>query len=148
MSETWVERLIEEYGAGKAKLEAYRDKLSKEEDWQRVEASLVGGMVADMEYSLSWIRRRYADKSLPSRPTRLNRRMFPSLEIMPERRLTEEQKQKLVDIICALSDREQQCLLLHTAYGLSLGAIGKELGISKAAVQTLVRRAQKKISNF
>ena len=51
----------------------------------------------------------------------------------------------MADILASFSLRERQCYTLHVAQGMSMGAIGDELGISKGTVQGYIKRAQNKV---
>lgn len=60
--------------------------------------------------------------------------------------LSEDQKKQLVKIFSELSNRERQCFIMFNVEGLSMQQIADVLGISKASVQTYVKRAQQKIN--
>jgi len=149
-NEQWARRLIREYRKGRKQLEAYRVRIkSRAHELERqaadiAELQIVGGMIIDMDYAVSHMQR-YVGQPRTPKPTRLDRRLFPALDIEPERRLTRDERQRMMDLLAALSEREQQCLLLHFAHGMSYGKIGAELGVTKAMVQQSVNRAKKKI---
>lgn len=154
MNSTWAEHLIKQCSVDKKALEVYKDKIrdrvGQAELFRGVdqpEVSIVSSMISELDYAVSWMQRYMGQQRIP-KPTRIDRKLFPSLDIEPEKRLTEERREKMIELLSALSKREQQCLLLHTAYGLSFAAIGKELGVSKTTVQTLIERAKRKIGKF
>jgi len=146
---TWVDRRLWEYAEGKKALVAYRKKLDREDPDGKIEASIVSGMVSDLQYGIMYMRtgRRPGSYRGIDKRNAYNRvaymDIYPSLE--PETSVTDEQKRKLVDILLRLSYRERQCYLLHTAQGMSFAATGKELGITKRSVQEYVKRAKQKI---
>jgi RNA polymerase sigma-70 factor (ECF subfamily) len=81
-----------------------------------------------------------------------SRSILMDMELLPasttarqELRATEAQKVELVQILMKLSNRERQCFLLHTAHGLSMAEIGRELRISKSVVQKRIESAKAKI---
>lgn len=157
---TWVERLIEEYNDGKNQLESHLHKLDlqdpdREDPQVERDRELVSGMIADMHYAIDWMRsgrrpgsRRGTEiKDAYSRAILLDMDLLPANDEEPEPELsvTMEQKRALVRVLMKLSKRERQCYLLHTAQGLSLAEIGKEMKLSKAAVQKYVDRAKSKV---
>lgn len=152
--ESWVERLIKEYGITKRDLERYRKTLDRSNLVDQEEHKIIGGMISDLQFALEWMKRgrrpgnrRGAERrSVYQRTVLLDTELFPSLlEDEPERSLTDWEKRKLIDLLWELSDRERQCYLLHMAHGRSMLEIAKELGISKRTVQQYIDRAKEKI---
>jgi len=146
----WVEALIEDYAVGRSKLEKYKEKLRDHDpnDRETAELSIVNGMISDIDFAVTWMGRYKGERRRISKPTRIDRRLFPSLDIERERHLTEERREEMLRLLSELSRREQQCLLLYAAYGLSYAEIGKELGVTKAMVQQSINRAKDKIVKF
>jgi RNA polymerase sigma-70 factor (ECF subfamily) len=149
---TWVEKLRKEYAQSEKKLDAYRKTLQDPEMMD--ELAIVEDMIADMHYAMEWMRtgrephkRRGLDiHDAYSRSILMDMELLPaSTTARQELRATESQKVELVQILMKLSNRERQCFLLHTAHGLSMAEIGKELKISKASVQKNIERARAKI---
>lgn len=62
--------------------------------------------------------------------------------------LTIEQKQTLIKVFQALSDRERDCFILHVSQRKSMQEIANELSISKASVQSYIHRARGKIKEL
>ena len=62
--------------------------------------------------------------------------------------LTDEQKKVLQKVFNTLSDRERDCFLLHEGQNMSMSEVGEKLGISKASVQTYVKRAKEKVKEL
>ena len=60
--------------------------------------------------------------------------------------LTEWQRFQLEDALSSLSERERECYILTHGEGFSFEETARLLQISKSSVQTLVTRAQAKIS--
>ena len=59
--------------------------------------------------------------------------------------MSREEKVISADILASFSLRERQCYILHVAQGMSRGAIGDELGVSKGTVQGYIEKARKKV---
>ncbi|MBP1990215.1 sigma-70 family RNA polymerase sigma factor [Paenibacillus eucommiae] len=153
---TWVERLVQEYGAEKSLLEEYRKKLDQSEPDEKDESSIVGGMISDMSYTIEWLKkgrrpgsRRGAESRDAYRKSALmDMDLFPSLDLhTPETVLSNEQKKMIVDALLELSTRERQCYILHMANGWSLAEVAAELQITKRSAQQYVDRAKEKIKS-
>jgi RNA polymerase sigma-70 factor (ECF subfamily) len=52
----WVDKLVSEYGKDKYALEKYRKTLDRGDNSQNEESEILGGMIADMQFALDWIR--------------------------------------------------------------------------------------------
>ncbi|GEC92415.1 hypothetical protein BBR01nite_47460 [Brevibacillus brevis] len=61
--------------------------------------------------------------------------------------LTEWQRFQLEDALSSLTEREPECYVLTHGEGFSFDETARMLQISKSSVQTLVTRAQAKISD-
>jgi RNA polymerase sigma factor (sigma-70 family) len=152
---TWVDRRLREYASGKKVLIAYRKTLDREDPAEKLEVSIVGGMISDLQYGMDRMRGKHPESRRGVQATDAYRYaelrdmdLIPALDLSidePEHTISDEQKRKLIQILLKLSDRERQCYLLHTAQGMSWAEIGKELDISKATVQTHIKRAQAKV---
>jgi len=150
----WVDKLIQQYSAGRRDLLAYRSKLNRKDPDQELEYDTVTGMIIDMSYALEWMkrgrrpgnRRGVEKQDVYLRTTLVDPGFLPSLDIEPqERLLTDAEKRQIVEILWMMSSRERLCYLLHMAQGLSYSEIAQELKISKNSVRTFVRRAKQKI---
>lgn len=151
----WTDRRLREYAKGKKVLIAYRKTLDREDLAEKQEASIVAGMISDLQYGMDRMRgkqpesRRGVQASDAYRYAELrDMDLIPALDLSidePEHTISDEQKKRLIQILLKLSDRERQCYLLHTAQGMSYAEIGKELDIKKATVQTHIKRAQSKV---
>ncbi len=154
---TWVTQLTKEYNDQARYLQRYRDSLIRpDEEEPHPDLKVVEEMIADLHYGIEWMRtgrqpnrRRGIDiHDAYSRSILMDMDLLPQETIeRQELRVTEEQKKELVRILMKLSARERQCFLLHTAFGLSYGEIGKELKLSRTAVQKNVERARSKVGH-
>ncbi|BCG57473.1 sigma-70 family RNA polymerase sigma factor [Paenibacillus sp. URB8-2] len=144
-SVTWIEDLIRQYASETHVLERYRDSLDVADPAAAEEADVVSGMLADMRYALSWMKRgrrpgsrRGAERTDVYR----QRELFIKLS---GTKMGNAERLQMVEALLALSDRERTCFLLHMAQGLTLQEISHKLGISRASVQDYVNRAKCKI---
>ncbi|NQX45329.1 sigma-70 family RNA polymerase sigma factor [Paenibacillus tritici] len=147
MKATWIETLIGQYAAETHVLERYRDTLDLSLPAAAEEAETVSGMLADMRYALTWMRR---GRRPGSRRGAERTDVYRQREIyikLSAREITELERLRLVDALLALSDRERTCFLLHMAQGLTLQEISDKLRLSKNTVRDYVDRAKKKISS-
>ena len=59
--------------------------------------------------------------------------------------VSDEEVKTVQKAIMKLSGRERDCLILHVSQGMSMSEVSEQLGISKASVQTYIKRAREKI---
>lgn len=138
-----IAELIEQYAAGIRNLERYRRSLDTADPCQAVEAGTVSGMLSDMRYALDWMRR---GRRPGSRKGAERRDIYRRRELLASAGpLTEEERQRLVDCMAVMTERELTCWLLHMAHGLTFSEIGARIGVSKATVQSYVERARSKV---
>lgn len=143
---TWIETLIGQYAAETHVLERYRETLDLKDPAAAEEAETVSGMLADMRYALTWMRR---GRRPGSRRGAERTDVYRQREIyikLSAREITEVERLRLVDALLALSDRERTCFLLHMAQGLTLQEISDKLELSKNTVRMYVDRAKIKIA--
>lgn len=152
-SDNWVDRLIMEYEDGRRELHKMKRKLSDSE-FGKIDKTQINSMISDMTYVLDWLktgrdpdnRRGIERRSVYQRQVLADMSLFPSLDIVPEKReLTEEEKKAIYDVLLILSARERQCFIMHNAYMMSMSEISEELGIKKSTVQKYIERAREKI---
>lgn len=158
---TWVDKLIREYASGKRQLVAYRKtleerKLESPDMETDEEIERVDGMISDLKYSMEYMRTgrrpgatRGYDSSDAYRYAELrDMDLIPALDLsiqdLPPREITADQKIMLINVLLKLSSRERQCFLLHTVQGMSWAEIAKELNLSKNSVQKYIERARTK----
>ncbi|MGE7092548.1 sigma factor-like helix-turn-helix DNA-binding protein [Lysinibacillus sp. NPDC048646] len=142
--------LILEYKRGKKEL----TKLKFDDEQKQ---KLVNEMIADMDFAIEWMRigkrpnfqsKAIEQKSAYERRQLINMDLFPCLEIVPERTISEYRKKAVMQVLMALSERQMNCFLLHTAHMRSMDEIAFELGIKKATVQKHIELARLKIDEI
>src|SRR4051812_44834807 len=115
----WTDRRLREYAAGKKVLIAYRKTLDREDLQEKQEASIVAGMISDLQYGMDRMRGRQPESRRGVQATDAYRYaelrdmdLIPALDLSldePEQTISDEQKKKLIQILLKLSDRERQC---------------------------------------
>lgn len=146
MKATWIETLIGQYASETHVLERYRDTLDLENPAAAEEAETVSGMLADMRYALTWMRRgRRPGSRRGAEITDVYRQREIYIKLSGAS-MSETERLRLVDALLALSDRERTSFLLHMAQGLTLSEISGKLNLSKNTVRMYVDRAKIKIS--
>ncbi|MEK4854806.1 sigma-70 family RNA polymerase sigma factor [Paenibacillus sp. FSL H7-0756] len=146
MKATWIETLIGQYAAETHVLERYRDSLDLSLPAAAEEAETVSGMLADMRYALTWMRRgRRPGSRRGAERTDVYRQREVYVKLSGAQ-MGGAERLRMVEALLALSDRERTCFLLHMAQGLTLQEISDKLDLSKASVQKYVTRAREKIS--
>lgn len=146
MKATWIETLIGQYAAETHVLERYRDSLDLSLPAAAEEAETVSGMLADMRYALTWMRRgRRPGSRRGAERTDVYRQREVYIKLSGAQ-MGGAERLRMVEALLALSDRERTCFLLHMAQGLTLQEISDKLDLSKRSVQEYVIRAKMKIS--
>jgi len=138
-----ITELIEQYTAGVRYLSQYHRSLDRSNPDEADEARTVSGMLSDMRYSLDWMRRGRrpgSRKGAERRDIYRRRELIARMEPM-----TDEERQRLIDCVAVMTERELTCWLLHMAHGLTFQEIGDRLGLSRRTVQQYVERARKKV---
>lgn len=140
---TWVEELIEQYTSGVRDLERYRESLDRTDTYEAEEAKTVSGMLSDMRYALDWMRRGRRPGSRKGAERRdIYRRRELLAQVEPP---TEEERQRLIDCVAVMTERELTCWLLHMAHGLTQNEIADKMNISRASVRVYLERAKRKV---
>lgn len=157
---TWVKERLREYNKGKRTLERYRATLIRDDPKDQTQDELaeidtVSGMISDMSFAIEWMRtgrrprsRRGVEiRDAYSRAILMDMDLLPVMTAEPKQEMnfTDRQKRDMARILLRLSDRERQCFLLHAVQGLSFAEIGKEMKLSRTAVQSYVERAKSKV---
>ena len=146
MKATWIETLIGQYASETHVLEKYRDTLDLTNPAAAEEHETVSGMLADMRYALTWMRRgRRPGSRRGAEVTDVYRQREIYIKLSGQD-ISDAERLRLVDALLALSDRERTCFLLHMAQGLTLLEISHKLELSKRTVQSYIDRAKEKIS--
>ncbi|MEC0234443.1 sigma factor-like helix-turn-helix DNA-binding protein [Paenibacillus kribbensis] len=143
---TWVEDLIKQYAAETHILERYRDSLDIDTPGAAEEAETVSGMLADMRYALTWMRRGRRPGSRRGAERTDVYRQRELLIKLAAAEMTIDERLRLTEALLTLSERERTCFLLHMAQGLTLQEISDKLGVTKRSAQEYVARARDKIS--
>jgi RNA polymerase sigma-70 factor (ECF subfamily) len=138
--ETWVDELVEQYSIRASVLREYRDQLDKTKPVDQIESSTVAGMIAELRYSITWMRR----GRKPGQLRGIDKQQIYQRNAVAGMIKADEQLQ-LLDILLSMSARERQCFLLHWSKGLTILEIADTLDISKGTVQTFLKRAKSKI---
>ncbi|MNW27553.1 positive control sigma-like factor [compost metagenome] len=144
---TWVEDLIKQYAAETHVLERYRDSLDVDIPGAAEEAETVSGMLADMRYALTWMRRGRRPGSRRGAERTDVYRQRELLIKLAAAEMTLDERLRLAEALLTLSERERTCFLLHMAQGLTLQEISVRLNLTKRTVQGYIDRAKKKISS-
>lgn len=154
-TEPWVGKLIDEYSTTMHELQNYHDKVSKENIAER---EAVNRLISNLSYSLTWMRKGkepgnqkdWGNRSVYQLTTfEPDMDLYPCLELEPEReRVSEEDKNRIVDALMTLSVRERQVFILAEGYGLSQRQVAAELGVSRSTVKTNSQRAKKKLQGL
>jgi len=138
-----VDELIDQYISGVRGLKAYRDSLDRSDIYEADESKTVSGMLSDMRYALDWMRR---GRRPGSRKGAERRDIYRRRELLAQvEPLTEEERQRLIDCVAVMTERELTCWLLHMAHGLTQNEIADRLGVSRTSVQQFLNRAKSKI---
>lgn len=143
---TWIETLISQYATETYVLDKYRKGLDLNDLQEAKEADTVSGMLSDMRYALTWLKRgRRPGSRRGAEITDVYRQREIYIKLSGQE-ITEAERLRLVDALLALSDRERTCFLLHMAQGLTLLDISAKLNLSKRTVQDYVDRAKDKLA--
>ncbi|MDF9845187.1 MULTISPECIES: sigma-70 family RNA polymerase sigma factor [unclassified Paenibacillus] len=142
---TWIETLICQYATEAHTLERYRDTLDLKDPAAAEEAETVSGMLADMRYALTWMRRgRRPGSRRGAERTDVYRQRELLVKLAGDE-MSNEEKLHMVDALLLLSDRERTCFLLYVAQGLLCQEISDKLGIAPSTVYMYVTRAKDKL---
>ena len=142
-TDTWVEKLIRQYSAGVRDLEQYRRSLDRSNPDEADESRTVAGMLSDMRYALDWMRR---GRRPGSRKGAEKRDIYRRRELLASAEpLTEDERQRLIDCVAVMTERELTCWLLHMAHGLTQNEIADRLKVSRASVRMYLERAKRKV---
>ncbi len=137
-----------------------RGDLRKMHEYSRVDEDkkAINSMIDDVTFIIDWIE----SGSNPEeyRGTNLKNayhiKYLPSMEILPDiteqltierepLQLTNEQKHIIRLLFDSWTDRERDCFILYMAENKSMNEISELLNISKASVQTYIKRAKEKV---
>lgn len=120
----------------------------------------VNSMIASMNQIIQWIEtgiNPYYQQGVDARyaydVTYKNMELIPDIyeQIKTEREelvLDDDQVEILRRIFSTLTERENDCMILHIGKNYSMSETGEMLGINKTTVQNHVERAKKKVDNI
>lgn len=150
----WTDKMILEYEEGRRDLRKKLEQLGDSPE-DRKDRKIINSMIKDMSFAMEWMdkgsepdvfqgidKRNAYHKSILS-----DMELFPSLDIMPqeERKLTEEERNAIVNKLAGLSPRERQCFIFSKAYLWTQEEIAEELGVSRRTVRQAINGAKKKL---
>jgi RNA polymerase sigma-70 factor (ECF subfamily) len=138
-----IAALIAEYTAGIKALNRYKKTLDRNDPAAAEEARTVSSMLSDMRYALEWMRR---GRRPGSRRGAERHDVYRRRELLAKTEpLTGEERQRLLDCMAVMTERELTCWLLHMAQGFTYAEIAARLNLSRRTVQQYVERARKKV---
>ncbi|MCM3396468.1 RNA polymerase subunit sigma-70 [Oceanobacillus profundus] len=154
--ENWADELLAEYKDGRRDLGRMKNNLEPELVQDK---SKINSMIDDMSFSIDWMKTgrqpglyRGVDKRDAYRVKRYNEiEIIPDITEQLEREplyMDQEQRTALLQLFRSFSDRERQCYIMHEAEQLSFSQIALRLGVTKAAVQSYINRARKKVEEI
>jgi positive control factor len=121
------------------------------------EETILTGVLDSLTYTIEWLEhnrepglRRGADKAPKHRVVLMDPQSYQFVRIavaqqQAQDRVSEEDRERLEDVLSILTPHEQEAYILVRGRGLSLEKTASLLEIKKATVQTLVDRAEGKI---
>ncbi|MGG1389114.1 sigma factor-like helix-turn-helix DNA-binding protein [Brevibacillus brevis] len=128
-------------------------------DANKSERQIISEMISSAEFVIEWLksgrmpgnkrgieRRAAYEREKLMDPVRMQAFVSRSTAGSPCN-LTEWQRFQLEDALSSLTEREPECYVLTHGEGFSFDETARMLQISKSSVQTLVTRAQAKISD-
>lgn len=141
-----------------AAYESRRSVAETGDEEAMAERQLIGEMRGDVEWIIEWLetgkrpgnkrgieRRAAYEREKLMDPVRMQAFVSRSTAGSPCN-LTEWQKFQIEDALSSLTERERECYVLTHGEGFSFEEAARFLQITKSSVQTLVTRAQAKIS--
>jgi RNA polymerase sigma factor (sigma-70 family) len=140
-----IETLIKQYGTETYRLDKVLRSIDERDPVAAEEANLISEMISDLRFSMAWMR---SGKNPGVRRGIEQTNIYYKNELLEElksKEMSPAETQKLVYLLLALSRRERQCFLLHSAHGLTYAEISAKLELSRASVQRFVERARNKI---
>lgn len=158
-----MQDLLKEYKETRKGLNtAYDDRRTAAESGNEkamAERQLLGEMRGEVEWVIEWMetgrhpgnkrgieRRAAYEREKLMDPVRMQAFVSRSTAGSPCN-LTEWQRFQLEDALASLTERERECYVLTHGEGFSFDETARMLEITKSSVQTLVTRAQAKISD-
>ncbi|NQD66480.1 Fis family transcriptional regulator [Bacillus haikouensis] len=150
-------------------LSSYKENLSKAkrmiEKASDRDKSLLNGMIRDLQYAIEWMetgrqpmnkrgverlaayqRERPFDPLLMQRFFRSQGETYPWEDAENESVISSAEQEMIEDALSVLTAKEKEVYLMSRGHCLSYSQIANYLCISSSSVQTMIERAEKKIS--
>ena len=147
-----LNELLEEYCDSLKGVRHLKYKAQKQK--QKLDASLLGGMESDLEWTMGYMATGYMPyysegdykKIVPVDPQEVLVHFSQSLyKSWPEESESEMKHKLRIVMNEVLTDKERDVVKMVLGEGISYGKAGKYLGIKRKTVETIVRRAVRKI---
>ncbi|MED1539108.1 sigma-70 family RNA polymerase sigma factor [Bacillus pseudomycoides] len=151
--------LIEQYIETLEQLERAKETATESD------LKVINGMIRDIRYALNWMRtakqpdnkrgieRRAAYQRTTTVDTLLMQRYFRSTETIyewdrevKESVISEWDRIKLEDALSTLTENEKEVYMMYKGNCFSMDKISKTMKVSKGTIQTILRRADQKIT--
>ncbi|WP_405103079.1 sigma factor-like helix-turn-helix DNA-binding protein [Oceanobacillus sp. FSL H7-0719] len=159
--ENWADQLLAEYDEGRKDLKVMKNNLTDDFPVDQQDKSKINSMVDSMSYSIQWMetgRNPDSYRGVDKRD-KYRAKFYDDMDILPdineelrkEREslyMSQEQRTALMQLFRNFSDRERQCYIMYEAENLSMSKIADKLGVTKAAVQSYINRARKKVEDI
>lgn len=147
-----LKELLKEYEESLKGIKQLKNKVKERQcDKSKVDTSLINGMERDLEWTIKYMKTGYMPEYsigrykniVPVDPQKvLSLCSKPLVSSKPSKnKLTDS----LLELFKVLRDKEKEALMLVVIEGISYGKAGKYLGIKRKTVESIVRRAKKKL---
>ncbi|MCI3027703.1 sigma-70 family RNA polymerase sigma factor [Desemzia sp. C1] len=165
----YADELADEYKEGLEALHVQRNKLKAQlkkckdtsSNQKQNDVRLLGGMISDMEYAISWLesaREPGSKRGISNRSRYQRTQLWAEIDMLsmqayrmqsePEgRELTAEENERMDEILSILSEREREAYKCIYAEGHTYAETAYYMGISRGATQSLINRAKAKIQD-
>lgn len=147
-----MDELLKSYRETRSQLMGY--KLTAPEE----EYPVINSMLSDVQFAIDWLqrghnpaprrgihRRSRAQRTIVTDPLRLQSYAQPAACGSPTT-ISDHERFQIDDALSTLSEREKQAYILHYGLCFSIGQTAKEMGISRGAVETNLKRAKQKVN--
>lgn len=155
-----MKKLLLEYKQSRRDLYKMLHSLGNS-DHDNNDRQLINSMINSVSKIIDWLetgRNPYFQQGVDVRNA-YDMSYMPNMDLLPDLQgelrkereplqVTDEHIEIFKKVISTLSDREWECFLMHEGLNKSMGSIANELGISKATVQTHIKRARNKIKKL
>lgn len=151
--------LLEQYIEARKELKKMLKKLGNSER-DNEDKTQINSMIDDMTLAIDWMKTGCNPFGKGADINKIYHiYYYEDMDILPDiykelrkerdtLHIPEKQQKQLTKIFNELSDRERQCYVLFKAEKMSMQQIALQLDISKASVQTYIKRAKEKIEKI